>query len=72
MKYKSDLTDAEWGTIREILERELPYTTGCKKYIEELRDIYDSINYINKTGVQWEYLPNDFPPHTTISYHYHK
>ena len=72
MKYKSDLTDAEWGTILEILERELPYTTGCKKDIEELRDIYDSINYINKTGVQWEYLPNDFPPHTTVSYHYHK
>lgn len=72
MKYKSDLTDAEWETIREILKRELPYTTGCKKDIEELRDIYDAINYINKTGVQWCYLPNDFPPKTTVSYHYHK
>jgi putative transposase len=72
MKYKTDLNDAEWETIREILERELPYKTGRKKEIESLRDIYDAINYINKTGIQWEYLPNDYPPHTTVSYHYHK
>jgi putative transposase len=73
IKYPSDLTDSEWNTVREILIEELPeYKTGRKKDIEELRKIADAIFYINKTGVQWEYLPNDFPPHTTVSYHYCK
>lgn len=73
MKYPSDLTDLEWITVKNILLKELPeYTKGRKKEIDELRDICDAIYYINKTGVQWEYLPNDYPPHTTVSYHYNK
>jgi putative transposase len=31
-----------------------------------------AIYYINKTGVQWAYLPHDFPPYTTVNYHYIK
>ena len=73
MKYPSDLTDAEWIVLKNILLKELPeYKNGRKKDIEELRDICDAIYYLNKTGVQWEYLPNDYPPHTTVSYHYNK
>lgn len=73
MKYPSDLNDAEWVTVREILIKELPeYKTGRKKDIDELREIADAVFYLNKTGVQWEYLPNDFPPHTTVFYHYDK
>ncbi|MBK8508718.1 MAG: transposase [Candidatus Competibacteraceae bacterium] len=28
--------------------------------------------YLNKTGCQWAYLPHDFPPRTTVNYHYMK
>lgn len=73
MKYPSDLTNEEWITVKNILLKELPeYKNGRKKDIEELRDICDAIYYLNKTGAQWEYLPNDYPPHTTVSYHYNK
>lgn len=27
---------------------------------------------MNKTGCQWAYLPHDFPPPTTVNYHYMK
>lgn len=38
----------------------------------DLRRVWDAISYSNKTGCQWEYLPHDFPPPTTVSYHYQK
>ena len=26
-----------------------------------LRDVIDAIFYVNRTGVQWRYLPHDYP-----------
>lgn len=30
----------------------------------------NAIFYLNKTGCQWEYLPNDFPPQKTVYTYY--
>jgi len=70
--YPSDMNDAEWEIVKEILERELNYTVGRKKEIESYREIINAMFYINKTGVQWAYLPHDYPAPTTINYHYMK
>lgn len=32
----------------------------------DLRDIMDAILYVDRTGVQWRYLPHDFPPWNTV------
>ncbi|MFE7111430.1 IS5 family transposase [Streptomyces sp. NPDC057575] len=32
----------------------------------DLREILDAILYVNRTGVQWRYLPHDFPPWETV------
>lgn len=73
MKYPSDLTDPEWESVRNILTDALPeYKTGRRKATDELREIFDAILYINKTGTPWQYLPNDYPPPTTVFYHYSK
>ncbi|GAA1632033.1 hypothetical protein GCM10009733_031150 [Nonomuraea maheshkhaliensis] len=32
----------------------------------DLRDIFNAILYLNRTGVTWAYLPHDFPPHGTV------
>jgi transposase len=32
----------------------------------ELRAILDAILYVDRTGVQWRYLPHDFPPWETV------
>ncbi|MFO1432682.1 MAG: IS5 family transposase [Candidatus Competibacteraceae bacterium] len=69
--YPTDLSDQEWKIIKEILEREEPYTTGHPPEVD-LREIWNAIFYINKTGCQWQYLPHDFPPPTTVNYHYLK
>ncbi len=69
--YPSDLTDIEWKIIKEIMNRELPYTTGRPVEVD-YREIWNAIFYINRTGCQWRYLPHDFPPYTTVNYHYLK
>jgi putative transposase len=71
-KYDSDLTDQEWEFVKELIQSEFPYKTGRKKNIEEYRDIVNAMFYIVRTGVQWAYLPKDYPPHTTVHYHYMK
>jgi transposase len=58
--------------IQELIEKECPYQGGAKIKLEEYREILNAIYYINKTGVQWAYLPHDFPPYTTVNYHYMK
>ena len=70
-KYPSDLTDEEWEIVKEILHDEEKSVLGRPMKVE-LRRVCDAINYINKTGCQWAYLPHDFPPYTTVNYHYIK
>ena len=71
-KYPSDLTDEQWELIKEFIEKECPYQRGPKVTLDDYREIINAIYYINKTGVQWAYLPHDFPPFTTVNYHYMK
>ena len=70
-RYPSDLTDEEWAVVEECLcgEEEI----GAGRPLEvDLRRVWDAMLYINKTGCQWAYLPHDFPPRTTVNYHYMK
>ncbi len=69
--YPSDVNDEEWFIVESILKEVDPYTTG-RPLETNLRSIWNAIFYINRTGCQWRYLPNDFPPPTTINYHYMK
>lgn len=70
-RYPSDLTDAEREIVRPILEGLEPNTRGRPREVD-LCEILNAIFYINKTGCPWRYLPKEFPPHTTVSYYYHK
>ena len=67
-KYPSDLTDEEWEVVKMILLKEEGRSMGRPREVD-LRRGWDAISYINKTGCQWDYLPHDFPPPTTVSYH---
>jgi len=55
--YPSDLTDAQWELLKKFLaaaERGRPREVN-------IRDVVDAIFYVNRTGVQWRFLPHDFP-----------
>ena len=36
----------------------------------ELRDVFNAILYVNRTGIPWKYLPHDFPNHGTVYAYY--
>ena len=57
--YPSDLTDGEW----EIIEPLIP--VGNKSDWHK-RSLINAVFYIDKTGCQWEYLPQDCPPYNTV------
>ena len=63
LPYPSDLTNAQWALIAPLLPSAKP---GGRPRSTTLRDVVDAIFYILKTGCQWRYLPNDFPPKSTV------
>ena len=69
MKYNTDLTDKQWAIVREMLGKE---KRGKHFVKHNKRELINAVLYLNKTGCQWELLPNDFPPYKTVSSFYHR
>jgi putative transposase len=44
----------------------LPARTGGRKRQTDVREVFNAIRYVDRTGCQWRQLPKDFPPHTTV------
>lgn len=61
--YPSDLTEAEWESIRHHFE----YSNGYgNRAIHTRRALINGILYVAKSGCQWRMLPKDFPPWKTV------
>lgn len=67
--YSSDLTPEQWDIIRPLIP---PNMGRGRRQTHSLKDIIDAIFYINANGCKWADLPHDFPPYTSVSYHYTK
>ena len=61
--YPSDVSDPEWEFL-------LPYLTLMKEDAPQreypLRDLFNAIRYVVRTGCQWRFLPHDLPPWTAV------
>ena len=67
--YPSDLSDAEWAILKPLL----PAPKGFGHPVEvDLREILNGIFYVQRTGCQWEMLPHDLPPYTTVYGYFQK
>jgi putative transposase len=55
--YPSDLSDQQWELITDLFPEA---ETGRPREVA-IRAVVDAIFYVNRTGVQWRYLPHDFP-----------
>jgi transposase len=60
--YPSAVTDAQWA----LIEPQIPVYPGGRPRKTDTRDVVDAVFYILRTGCQWRYLPNDFPPKSTV------
>ena len=67
--YPSDLSDAEWSLIEPLL----PSAKGFGHPIEvDFREILNGVFYVQRTGCQWEMLPHDLPPYSTVYNYFRK
>ena len=68
MSYRTDIGDAEWDLVKEDFA---PYSTGRRRQCD-IRQIVNAIRYQQKTGCQWDLLPNDLPPYRLVQYYFYK
>lgn len=62
-RYSSDLTDAQW----EILAPLIPASKhGGRPRVVDVREVVNSILFLNRTGCQWDMLPHDLLPKSTV------
>jgi transposase len=61
--YPSDVSDAEWEFLA-------PYPTLMREDAPQrqhsLRDAFDALRHVVRTGCQWDFLPHDFPPRAAV------
>lgn len=65
-RYPSDMKDKEWKIMQPLLP------PAAVNQQNKLRQIIDAIFYIDKTGCQWRALPHEYPPWSSVYYHFDK
>jgi putative transposase len=61
--YSTDLTDDQWELFEIVLPDPKP---GGRPRSTNMREVVNAIFYLNRTGCQWDLLPRDFPPKSTV------
>jgi transposase len=70
MVYSSSFTDAEWDIFEPLLIQILPKKKRTRPCDWTKREIVDGILDQLKNGCNWEDLPKDLPPYSTVYWHY--
>jgi transposase len=63
LRYPSDLTDAEWALVAPFIR---PAKRGGRPRTVNVREVLNAIFYVLSTGCQWNALPSDLPPRSTV------
>lgn len=57
--YPSDVSDEEWAFVAPYLTL---ITEDAPQRVYDLREVYNGLRYIARSGAPWRWLPNDLPP----------
>lgn len=60
--YVTDLTDDQWAVLSVLLPAA---KSGGRPRAVDLREVVNTLVYLNRTGCQWELLPHDLSPKST-------
>lgn len=63
LRYPSDLTEAEWAVVAPFIR---PAKRGGRPRTVNVREVLNAIFYVLSTGCQWNALPSDLPPRSTV------
>lgn len=61
--YPSDVSDDEWAFCAPYLTL---MTEDAPQRQHALREVFNGLRYIVRTGLQWRFMPNDLPPWHTV------
>ena len=61
--YPSDVSDEEWALVAPYLTL-LPEEAGQREHA--LREVFNGLRYVVKTGAPWRWMPNDLPPWAAV------
>ena len=61
--YPSDVSDEEWALVAPYLTL-LPEDAGQREH--PLREVFNGLRYIVKTGAPWRWMPHDLPPWAAV------
>lgn len=64
--YPTDLTDTHW----QYIEKNLLFEERKRKH--GLKEIWNAIFYLVKTGCQWRMLPRNYPKGELVYYYFKK
>jgi transposase len=62
-RYPSDVTDEEWEFVAPYLAL-MDHDAPQREY--PLREVFNGLRWIIRTGAPWRFMPNDLPPWTVI------
>jgi transposase len=57
--YPSDVSDEEWDFVASYLTL---MTEDAPQRAHDLREVFNAMRWIVRTGSPWRYMPNDLPP----------
>lgn len=63
--YGSDLTDEQWAILEPLIPAPRTERGGRPREVN-LREVVNAILYLNRTGCQWDMLPHDLLPKSTV------
>jgi len=63
--YPSDLTDEQWTIIEPLIPAAQTMCGGRPREVD-MREVVNTIFYLNRTGCQWDMLPHDLLPKSTV------
>jgi putative transposase len=61
-RYPSDLTEEQWTIVEPLLP---PEKHGGRHRDVNMREVINTILYLNRSGCQWDMLPHDLVPKST-------
>jgi putative transposase len=67
--YKTDVNDEQWTLLQEQIP---PAKHGGRPREIDMREVVNTLFYQNKTGCQWDMLPHDLLPKSTVYDYYQR
>ena len=65
-KYPSDLTDEQWAIVAPLIPPPKSSPRGGHPRTVDMREVLNTLFYLNRSGCQWDMLPHDLLPKSTV------